>query len=453
MQNTINFNNTKIEDINDTLGKAQHGDLTLVFNKQDNFICCSSLVQLLKPTADIYKFFKLQTTEALVSGSQPEVTELYYKMTKAQSQTNRDYTGYYIHQDLFYAFMLWLCPSKFIQYSRLLNLVLQNFTIENQIQSPETEINLQNIIDKLTKENEKNIITIKNIKYAEVLVRMTGNYYKFLGYELTDIDYFKMQNGETYIYINDKTELGYSYIIQNFYQLQSNQITGSTTVFNQIYNNNNNNPYQQFGSNTLHIFYVQEKNYQARQIDFYNRINQNGPIEIQLYDMDQQKVNLQFIIQIRLFKQSLFHMKANSEVATNKIKQIEQHNKKCIYLFLEKDQQQFILQQQFRYISLVYAYGNQNKDIIQNETEKVCSYVCQLKLNNKDFALLTLNRNEIYNQNNNIFVWNEQTTNTNQLQFEFKIIKTLYDGRRIEVEPDKMNFLLLKLYVKEEEQE
>ncbi|CAL5986476.1 Hypothetical_protein [Hexamita inflata] len=142
---------------------------------------------------------------------------------------------------------------------------------------------------------------------------------------------------------------------------------------------------------------------------------------------------------------------ANSEVATNnqnnKIKQIEQHNKKCMYVFLEKDQQSFILQQQFRYISLVYAYGNQNKDIIQNETEKVCSYVCQLKLNNKDFALLTLNRNEIYNQNNNIFVWNEQTTNTNQLQFEFKIIKTLYDGRRIEVDPDKMNYLLLKLYV------
>ncbi|CAL6060994.1 Conserved_hypothetical protein [Hexamita inflata] len=175
MQNTINFNNTKIEDINDTLGKAQHGDLTLVFNKEDNFICCSSLVQLLKPTADIYKFFKLQTTEALISGSQQEVCNLYYKMTKAQSQTNRDYTGYYIHQDLFYAFMLWLCPSKFIQYSRLLNLVLQNFTIENQIQSPETEINLQNIIDDLTKQNSTLLTQLENMKQKSTIQQQVIN--------------------------------------------------------------------------------------------------------------------------------------------------------------------------------------------------------------------------------------------------------------------------------------
>ncbi|CAL6029651.1 Hypothetical_protein [Hexamita inflata] len=343
-----------------------------------------------------------------------------------------------------------------IKYDEVLDLSLSQTvsvsTISSLVSQLNTKIKAKYSLSEIRFEiNSDNIITIKNTKYTDVLVRMTGNYYKFLGYELTDLDQLKLQNSkydEKYICINDKTQLGYSYIMQNFYQLQSNQITGSTTVFNQIYNNNSN-PYQQFGSNTLHIFYVEEKNYQARQIDFYNRINQNGPIEIQLYDMDNQKINLQFIIQIRLFKQSLFHMKANSEVATNQIKQIEQHNKKCIYLFLEKDQQQFILQQQFRYVSLVYAYGNKNSKIIQNETEKVCSYVCQLKLNNKDFALLTLNRYEIYNQNNNIFVWNEQTTNTNQLQFEFKIIKTLYDGRRIEVEPDEMNFLLLKLYVKE----
>ncbi|CAL6054120.1 Conserved_hypothetical protein [Hexamita inflata] len=155
MQNAINFNITKIEDINDKLGKAQHGDMEIIFNKEDSFICCSALVQLLKPQADVYKFFKLQTTEALISGSQEEVCNFYYKMSKAQSQTNRDYTGYYIHQDLFYAFMLWLCPSKFIQYSRLLNLILQNITIENQIQNNETQVNLQTIIDKLQIENQE----------------------------------------------------------------------------------------------------------------------------------------------------------------------------------------------------------------------------------------------------------------------------------------------------------
>ncbi|CAL6080711.1 Conserved_hypothetical protein [Hexamita inflata] len=155
MQNTINFNNTKIEDINEIIAIAQHGDLKLVFNKQDNFICCSSLVYQLKPQADVYKFFKLQTTESLIGGSQEEVSQLYYKMTKAQIKSEGLYTGYYIHQDLFYAFMLWLCPSKFIQYSRLLNIILQNITIENQIQNKDSEINLQTIIDKLQIENQE----------------------------------------------------------------------------------------------------------------------------------------------------------------------------------------------------------------------------------------------------------------------------------------------------------
>ncbi|CAL6092819.1 Conserved_hypothetical protein [Hexamita inflata] len=169
MQNAINFNITKIEDINDKLGKARHGDMEIIFNKEDSFICCSALVQLLKPQADVYKFFKLQTTEALISGSQEEVCNFYYKMSKAQTQTNRDYTGYYIHQDLFYAFMLWLCPSKFIQYSRLLNLILQNITIESQIQnkdkdkdSEEIELNLQTIIDKLQIENQELIQKLNN---------------------------------------------------------------------------------------------------------------------------------------------------------------------------------------------------------------------------------------------------------------------------------------------------
>ncbi|CAL6079212.1 Conserved_hypothetical protein [Hexamita inflata] len=161
MQNTINFNNTKIEDINDILAIAQHGDLKLVFNKQDNFICCSTLISQLNPISKMINFINLKTTEAIleefksIGESNVGSSQLYYKMSKAQAQTNRDYTGYYIHQDLFPLFISWLYPSKFIQYSRLLNIVLQNITIESQIQNKDSEINLQNIIDKLQIENQE----------------------------------------------------------------------------------------------------------------------------------------------------------------------------------------------------------------------------------------------------------------------------------------------------------
>ncbi|CAL6089798.1 Conserved_hypothetical protein [Hexamita inflata] len=156
MQNTINFNNTKIEDINEILAIAQHGDLKLVYNKQDNFICCSALISQLNSTSKMINFINLKTTEALISGSHEDDCNFYYKMTKSHVHTERgQYSGYYIHQDIFPLFISWLCPSKFIQYSRLLNIVLQNITIESQIQNNETQVNLQTIIDKLQIENQE----------------------------------------------------------------------------------------------------------------------------------------------------------------------------------------------------------------------------------------------------------------------------------------------------------
>ncbi|CAL6037626.1 Conserved_hypothetical protein [Hexamita inflata] len=161
MQNAINFSNTKIEDINEIIAIAQHGDLKLVYNKQDNFICCSSLVYLLNPTAKMINFINLKSTISiieefnLIGESKIGSSQLYYKMTKAQIKSEGLYSGYYIHQDLFPLFISWLCPSKFIQYSRLLNLILQNITIENQIQNKDSELNLQTIIDKLQIENQE----------------------------------------------------------------------------------------------------------------------------------------------------------------------------------------------------------------------------------------------------------------------------------------------------------
>lgn len=57
----INFNETVIENINDKLARAQHGDIQIVYNKEDNFICCSDVLKQLKEENHnhINRFFKL----------------------------------------------------------------------------------------------------------------------------------------------------------------------------------------------------------------------------------------------------------------------------------------------------------------------------------------------------------------------------------------------------------
>ncbi|CAL6077452.1 Hypothetical_protein [Hexamita inflata] len=89
MQNAINFSNTKIEDINEIIAIAQHGDLKLVYNKQDNFICCSALVKLLEPNKDTERFFKLQSTQAIFNDHINAVTELSYKIELEQANQSK----------------------------------------------------------------------------------------------------------------------------------------------------------------------------------------------------------------------------------------------------------------------------------------------------------------------------------------------------------------------------
>jgi hypothetical protein len=95
----INLNNTKIEDINNILGIAQHGDLKIVFNKSDNFICCAVLCKILNESKykNINRFFKLDSIVEILGDGNNEVSKLYYKLTKKDVKTDGDYTGYYIN--------------------------------------------------------------------------------------------------------------------------------------------------------------------------------------------------------------------------------------------------------------------------------------------------------------------------------------------------------------------
>ncbi|CAL5979541.1 GIY-YIG_nuclease family protein [Hexamita inflata] len=103
----INFNETKLNDINDILGMTTYKDLEIVFNKEDNYICCSALVQQLKPDAKLINFINLNSIKLQ--------TDLYYQMSKAQVHTKGQYSGYYIHQSLLEDFLKWLSKRNLIK--------------------------------------------------------------------------------------------------------------------------------------------------------------------------------------------------------------------------------------------------------------------------------------------------------------------------------------------------
>jgi hypothetical protein len=92
--------------------------LKIVFNKSDNFICCSYLCKTLNDRINegrnINKFFKQQSTAEIIRSVKNDASKLYYKLSKKDVKTDGDYTGYYINQDLFPLFISWLAPKKFI---------------------------------------------------------------------------------------------------------------------------------------------------------------------------------------------------------------------------------------------------------------------------------------------------------------------------------------------------
>lgn len=64
----INFNDTVIENINDKLARAQHGDIQIVYNKEDSFICCSDILKQLNNKKDVYDFIRQKCVSDLLMG-------------------------------------------------------------------------------------------------------------------------------------------------------------------------------------------------------------------------------------------------------------------------------------------------------------------------------------------------------------------------------------------------
>ncbi|CAL6011930.1 Hypothetical_protein [Hexamita inflata] len=272
---------------------------------------------------------------------------------------------------------------------------------------------------------ENNVLKITEISKIELYVVLTGNLYKFFGCGPTGFDmssYFTK-----------------SILTTKYYQLISKQVNGSLTVKNADGSIHTDN--------ALVILHPSETQYTSRNMEVHNLILQNGPLQFQLYDDLWNTVDVDYVLQIRLFEKESFQLKPDGTEAPYNF-----HQKQQLYILLDENNNKentFYLSSYYKYISLVYLYGQIGTQTAA--TDIVLGYIYELALNDKDFTCALSFKREINGINNNIFCWQEQITKTNQLKLQLKIKQIAYNNQgsmeRNEV-TNQMPSILLKLYVK-----
>ncbi|CAL6102625.1 Hypothetical_protein [Hexamita inflata] len=279
---------------------------------------------------------------------------------------------------------------------------------------------------------EKNILKIINIVDADLEVKLTGNLYKFFGCQPTGF-------GPTTVFTK-------SILTTKYYQLISKQVNGSLTVKNADGSIHTDN--------ALVILHPSETQYTSRNMEVHNLILQNGPLQFQLYDDLGNIVDVDYVLQIRLFEKESFQLKPDGTEAPQKgnAQFPSFHQKQYLYILIDENNNKentFYLSSYYKYISLVYLYGQIGTQTAS--TDIVLGYIYELALNDKNFTCALSFKREINGINNNIFCWQEQITKTNQLKLQLKIKQIAYNNKgsmeRNEV-TNQTPSILLKLYVK-----
>ncbi|CAL6104917.1 DNA-binding [Hexamita inflata] len=207
MNNTnFDLNLCKIENINDVLAIAQHFDMVLVYRKQDSFICASDLLRQLNiekyDNKHINQFFNQKSIKMLQENTDAKfsVSKLYYKLSKTEVQTQGQYSGYYIHSDIYTLFVQWANPKLYFQYMRLFNFYLQHLTLNNDPDKLKIDNQLkllqeQNLKQAIELNKQNNTIVSKAVIQAEFYIHLykTKNPIKFEEDEAEDSQYFYVQ--------------------------------------------------------------------------------------------------------------------------------------------------------------------------------------------------------------------------------------------------------------------
>ncbi|CAL6042867.1 Hypothetical_protein [Hexamita inflata] len=200
----------------------------------------------------------------------------------------------------------------------------------------------------------------------------------------------------------------------------------------------------QFGSNVLQVLCPNQMSYQSKNMDLHIKLLQNMPLYFYIQDQNNVDVDVQYILQMRFYKQDFFQQQSDSGVTA-----IERHTKKQLFVYLSEDNRQFKINRQFNHIAIGQAYG----DIGIQEQAKtfISSYIYNLNINEYKFDILHAYKYNIENLNNSVFVW-KQVPSDCLLRFDLQIYAIEYDQYTIEkqqrLKTDQKPNILLRLFVK-----
>ncbi|CAL6036510.1 Hypothetical_protein [Hexamita inflata] len=199
----------------------------------------------------------------------------------------------------------------------------------------------------------------------------------------------------------------------------------------------------QFGSNVLQVLCPNQMSYQSKNMDLHIKLLESMPLNFYIQDQDNNDIDVQYILQMRFYKQESFQLQSDSGVTAI-------HQKRQVFVYMSGDNRQFKLNDQFDQIALCQAYGNigVQPSIID---AYVISYVYKLKVNDYKFDILHAYETNIENVNNSVFLW-KQIPQDSILNFELEttaIEYTQYTNQKQQtIKVDQQPNILLRLFIK-----
>ncbi|CAL6099507.1 Hypothetical_protein [Hexamita inflata] len=199
----------------------------------------------------------------------------------------------------------------------------------------------------------------------------------------------------------------------------------------------------QFGSNVLQVLCPNQMSYQSKNMDLHIKLMESMPLDFYIQDQDDKDLNVQYILQMRFYKQESFQQQSDSGVTAI-------HQKRQVFVYLTGGIRQFRLNRVYNQIALCQAYGSIGLQP-STHTTYIISYVYKLKVNDYNFDILHAYSRNIENVNNSVFVW-KQIPQDCLMNFDLQTSAVEYTldtmTKQQTVYKDQQPNILLRLFVK-----
>ncbi|CAL6111114.1 Hypothetical_protein [Hexamita inflata] len=314
------------------------------------------------------------------------------------------------------------------KYKSTININYARYTIQSFIDSFNKTVGVINIQYNTTTNKYKYVTTEQNSEYTNLDIR----------YENTTIQY-TTQKPINVIYNNEKLES--STLNIKYIQLKCNKL--ECNIASYTIDPVTTQQTLQFGSNVLQVLCPNQMSYQSKNMDLHIKLMESMPLDFYIQNQDDKDLNVQYILQMRFYKQESFQQQSDSGVTAI-------HQKRQVFVYLTGGIRQFRLNRVYNQIALCQAYGSIGLQP-STHTTYIISYVYNLKVNDYNFDILHAYSRNIENVNNSVFVW-KQIPQDCLMNFNLQTSAVEYTldtmTKQQTVYKDQQPNILLRLFVK-----